>query len=102
MKIKVIRDNRGEPRDERDKKISLDGINAKIALIGKLYEEVGEVANNQTDVYEYADVLEVLVELAVRNNINAKQIEEARKQKWLKLGGFEKCIVLITTNHDND
>lgn len=103
MKIKVVRDKMDTPRDTRDiLHRPQSALYAKIALIGKLYEEVGEVANHQTDISEYADVYDVLVELARRNGFDISDIKEASRNKRKKRGGFRLCRILETTNHDND
>jgi predicted house-cleaning noncanonical NTP pyrophosphatase (MazG superfamily) len=59
-----------------------------LGLFAKLLEEAGEVVRAPKDVSEYADLLQVLIDLAANNGIGLAQIEEERVRKEESLGGF--------------
>ena len=59
-----------------------------------MYEEVGEIAAATNDVYEYADLIEATLELAIRNGISLADIERARAQKRTECGGFARGIFM--------
>lgn len=75
----------------------------KIELYKKLEEECGEVINSKNSsetLEELADVLEVLISIAELEDFNLHDIEEKRKEKKLKRGGFSKKIYLEKTIGD--
>ncbi len=62
----------------------------------KLQEEIKELEeSNYKDLYEYADVLEVLYELARKAKFTPKDIEIARIVKLKERGGFSDKILKI-------
>jgi len=62
----------------------------------KLQEEIKELEeSNYKDLYEYADVLEVLYELARKAKFTPKDIEIARIVKLKERGGFSNKILKI-------
>ncbi|WP_066174433.1 nucleoside triphosphate pyrophosphohydrolase [Bacillus marinisedimentorum] len=68
------------------------------ALRRKLTEEVEEyfeTSNDQDAVEELADVLELIHALAKTHGSSIEQVEEVRKQKAEKRGGFNDKIFLI-------
>ncbi len=68
------------------------------SLRRKLTEEVEEyfeTTNNENAVEELADVLELIHALAKTHGSSIEQVEEARKQKAEKRGGFNDKIFLI-------
>jgi predicted house-cleaning noncanonical NTP pyrophosphatase (MazG superfamily) len=65
------------------------------ALDTKLREEVAEYLE-ANDLYEIADILEVLRAIAVARGMDFDQIERIRRDKLDKRGGFSKRISLRT------
>ena len=66
-----------------------------IFLKDKIKEELGELAETVfNDVYEYADVIEVLYAMADFQGISKDEIEIARLKKLDEKGGFKKCLIL--------
>jgi len=47
----------------------------------KLFEEIGELAQNPGDIDEFADILIVLLDLAYQENINANDLVPAVMRK---------------------
>jgi predicted house-cleaning noncanonical NTP pyrophosphatase (MazG superfamily) len=62
-------------------------------LIAKLQEEVDEL-QKQPCIEEIADVLEVLMSLAIQMGSNMDEVEHVRRVKHAKRGGFEKRLFL--------
>ena len=62
-------------------------------LIAKLQEEVDEL-QKQPCIDEIADVLEVLMSLAIQMGSNMDEVEHVRREKLAKRGGFEKRLFL--------
>lgn len=69
------------------------------ALQRKLFEEAQEFID-QPSVEEAADVLEVLRAICVLENIDLSTLEEVRKNKEVKRGGFAERIILERTEDD--
>ena len=63
----------------------------------KLLEETNEFLKDQT-VEELADMQEVILSILKTKNTTFEQLEEIRKQKAQKRGGFEDKIFLETTS----
>ncbi|WP_394187132.1 phosphoribosyl-ATP pyrophosphohydrolase [Metabacillus halosaccharovorans] len=64
----------------------------------KLYEEINEYIEADTDgqaLEELADVLEIIHSLAEVHGSNFETVEEIRKKKHIKRGGFQEKIFLI-------
>lgn len=59
----------------------------------KLFEEAQEFVENDAPE-ELADLLEVVYAIAKHKNINMQEVEDIRKQKREKRGGFDKKIYL--------
>jgi predicted house-cleaning noncanonical NTP pyrophosphatase (MazG superfamily) len=90
--MKLIRDNiPGIPDDrweEVDKKTAYEYLKLK------LDEEVQELKESEyKDLYEFADVVEVLYELARKAKITPKDIEIARIVKLKERGGFTNKVL---------
>ena len=64
-----------------------------LAITQKLHEEVCELADDPTDLGEYADVLELLQEIARQNGVDWRDVEARQLQKRDERGGFRKCLV---------
>ncbi|MBE0573608.1 nucleoside triphosphate pyrophosphohydrolase [Candidatus Dojkabacteria bacterium] len=66
-------------------------------LLAKLQEEVKEVVESESGEHrleELADVMELIKAIAALDGVTLEQIEEIRKAKSLKNGGFDKRILL--------
>jgi len=74
----------------------LDDEEFQIELNKKLVEEANEVLNSPKEKLsdELADVLEIINTLADSNGLTVKEIEEIRKNKKEKRGGFDKKLFL--------
>lgn len=90
--MKLIRDNiPGMPDDAWE---TVSAQESLLYLKKKLDEEVQEIKDsNYKDASEYADVLEVLMELAYRKNIDWTEIEFIREEKEAERGGFSNKIL---------
>lgn len=64
-------------------------------LKSKLDEEVAELkATNFKDIFEYADVFEVLIAIAEKEGISFNEIQAAMSQKNEKVGRFKRGWIL--------
>ena len=68
----------------------------KEMLIKKLQEEVEEFTEDHS-LEEAADVLEVLRSICSNEGLDITKLEEVRKKKANKRGGFDKKIILEKT-----
>lgn len=76
----------------------------KKALFEKIIEETAELskASNKTDlIEELADLQEILLALYENEKISIKEIENIRKAKLKKRGGFVKKIMLLDMKPNN-
>lgn len=75
----------------------LNDIQFKKALLDKLIEEVKELKNSTPAnvLNELADILEVIKTIASNNRIKFPDLENYRKEKRKKRGGYTKKIFLI-------
>lgn len=64
---------------------------AKLKL--KLGEEVAEFNSSET-IDELADLMEVMLSILKEREWSVEQLEQVRIQKYKKLGGFNKRIIL--------
>ena len=67
-------------------------------LRSKLNEEISEYLEAYTDeqsLEELADVLEIIHRLADVHGSNIESVEDIRKEKHIKRGGFQEKIFLI-------
>jgi predicted house-cleaning noncanonical NTP pyrophosphatase (MazG superfamily) len=98
-------------RDQIPKRIEIRGEHARISrtsaenLIAALKEKVIEEAyelfwaiSNQDTREELADILELIISLAVRQGLSLRDIEKAAERKRLEKGGFEEGLILVETN----
>lgn len=65
-------------------------------LDAKLDEELAEYYNDQ-NLEELADLLEVIYAAAKARGFSIDELEELRKQKAEKRGGFENKLLLVKT-----
>lgn len=92
-KVKLIRDKlNGIPGSSV---IYCNGPQRHALLVAKLHEEVQEIAENLTDPMEYADLYEVLLELADNNGVTLKDILNVRFDKLAACGGFSLGKLMI-------
>lgn len=68
----------------------VDDITFSGLLAAKMHEEAAEIARDPNDINEYADLLEVMEELASRHGISLVQIRAAQLAKKLERGGFSE------------
>jgi len=93
LKVKLVRDRIEQAHtDTLAPANSLAG--KRMLLQQKLHEESAEIADNPNDPSEYADLLEVMLELAKTNGISWDRIEKAVLQKREERGGFRRAMVL--------
>lgn len=100
---KLVRDKVPESIEQKGESVThtrVSGDHLVKALKAKLLEESIEVMDAQSTsdtLEELADVLEVIHAISKHLNISMKSIEENRKQKRSKRGGFDEGIVLVKT-----
>lgn len=98
---KLVRDQIPKIIEETGKKFStriLDDNEYIKELKKKSFEELQEYVetnNNEDAIEELADVLEIIHALAEYHGASIEKVEEVRKQKAEKRGGFKEKIFLI-------
>jgi predicted house-cleaning noncanonical NTP pyrophosphatase (MazG superfamily) len=99
-KNKLVRDNileiiksKGQIADYE----ILDDVRIKEELLIKLFEECNEFKIDK-NIEELADILEVIDGIITNFGFNREELEEVKKQKLTKNGGFQKRIFLKTVN----
>ena len=98
---KLVRDLIPEVIEKTGKKFStriLDDNEYIKELKKKSFEELQEYVetnNNEDAIEELADVLEIIHALAEYHGATIEEVEEVRKQKAEKRGGFKEKIFLI-------
>ncbi|WHY59910.1 nucleoside triphosphate pyrophosphohydrolase [Cytobacillus firmus] len=98
---KLVRDQIPKIIEETGKKFStriLDDNEYIKELKKKSFEELQEYVetnNNEDAIKELADVLEIIHALAEYHGASIEKVEEVRKQKAEKRGGFKEKIFLI-------
>ncbi|HIC80865.1 MAG TPA: hypothetical protein EYP07_07855 [Kiloniellaceae bacterium] len=95
MKVKLIRD-KVLPRGT-GVSVEVASRSTHIALLGaKLHEEAQEIVESHCrKAEEYADLLQVLVDLALLNGVPVREIEQARANKKAAKGGFLAGRVMV-------
>ncbi|MCM3764486.1 nucleoside triphosphate pyrophosphohydrolase [Neobacillus niacini] len=98
---KLVRDRIPEVIEEDGKKFSTRILETEEyikELKKKSFEELNEYVNTQNDkdaIEELADLLEIIHALAECHGASFETVEEVRKQKAEKRGGFKEKIFLI-------
>lgn len=102
---KLLRDKRGDQQPEHLEYLAKGGIPYRtvvlpddamnLILIGKLHEETEEIRAALQDKNEYADALQVLMDLAARNGVNWQDVMIARVHKLEKAGAFTQPRILV-------
>ena len=93
---KIVRDNIPTIIGNSGSKCEVEIVSDEEALsylYMKLTEEVNEFLESK-DIYEIADVIEVLYAICDKMKISRVTLERARRQKENKNGGFENNIIL--------
>ncbi|NLL45068.1 MAG: nucleoside triphosphate pyrophosphohydrolase [Mollicutes bacterium] len=85
-----------EANGEKTVTIILDNEEYKKELDKKILEEIKEYLKSD-DVEELADVLEVIYAILEYKKLTMNDLENIRKMKKEKRGGFVDCIFLIET-----
>jgi predicted house-cleaning noncanonical NTP pyrophosphatase (MazG superfamily) len=67
----------------------------RMALAAKLHEEAAEVADEPKDVFEYADLIEVALQLAHFNGFSEEAVHAAMLAKRAEKGGFGYGYVMV-------
>jgi predicted house-cleaning noncanonical NTP pyrophosphatase (MazG superfamily) len=91
-KVKLIRDFL-KPSGTKLRKVEAP-LRAAL-LIGKLHEEVQEIADDLGDAREYADVYQALMDLAELSGVAWKDVEYHLVQKREQKGGFSHGNVMV-------
>lgn len=89
-------------RDKYDKLIPAERLHTETDkdmqynyLRSKICEELQELIDTDcTDVYEWADLHEALFAMQQFKGIQSDQVREAQLDKFERLGGFEKFLIL--------
>lgn len=103
---KLVRDNIPQVIEKTNKKFSTRVLPKEeyIAEVKKKLseelEEYQEATTNEAAVEELADILELIHAAAKIHGATIEQLEEVRRAKAEKRGGFEKRIFLIEVEDD--
>jgi len=101
---KIVRDNIPEIIKERGGKCSFHlarEMDACVYLVDKIKEEADELMpmlNRNGAIDELADLQEIIVALAKKQNYTMEQVEKVRLLKREERGSFDKNIILIETD----
>ncbi|MFG1846815.1 phosphoribosyl-ATP pyrophosphohydrolase [Micromonospora carbonacea] len=89
-------------RGGRPATITLTGSAYRAALIAKLHEETGELADASPAerLAELADIYEVVAALTAELGYTAEQVREAAAVKRAERGGFGRRVWLGWVDHD--
>jgi predicted house-cleaning noncanonical NTP pyrophosphatase (MazG superfamily) len=103
---KLVRDRIPEIIEKDNKKFSsriLSNDEYIKSLKEKSFEELKEYVNTENDedaIEELADLLEIIHALAECHGASIEKVEEIRKKKAEKRGGFKEKIFLIEVEDD--
>ncbi len=101
MKAKLIRDHCPAVHDLTSDVSACDSDSEyHMALVGKMYEEVGEIAMDPTDPTEYADLLEAVLAMAASQDVEGTEIFHAMIAKRMMYGRFEDGLILTGSATD--
>jgi predicted house-cleaning noncanonical NTP pyrophosphatase (MazG superfamily) len=105
---KLVRDRIPEIIESTGKKFSTRILNNEeyiTELKNKSFEELQEyvqTTNNNDAIEELADLLEIIHALAEYHGSSIEMVEEVRKVKAEKRGGFKEKIFLLEVEDDQD
>lgn len=103
---KLIRDNIPQVIEKTNKQFSTRTLSTEEYMVevkNKLNEELEEyqiASTNEEAVEELADILELIHAAAKIHGATIEQLEEVRRAKAEKRGGFEKRIFLMEVEDD--
>lgn len=89
MRVKLIRDFM-QVTQGGEVQFANSDTGKQVLLLLKLHEEAEEIALCPTDPAEYADMIEVLAELARLNGVSWDDIEQVAIDKNDEFGGFRQ------------
>lgn len=92
--VKLVRDN-VQPLEGEEIRPANTWVGKQLALKDKLHEEAAEVCRDPDDPAEYADLLEVLLEMARHNGVSWSSIEGALLRKREEKGAFRRGMIWI-------
>ncbi len=98
MRVKLVRDHCAAVREAPDRDDQTIGAanslaGKHMALLLKLHEEADEISRDAQNPVEYADLLEVMLELAKINGVAWDDIEVAMREKHRERGGFHQGMI---------
>jgi predicted house-cleaning noncanonical NTP pyrophosphatase (MazG superfamily) len=105
---KLVRDRIPEVIESTGKKFTTRILNNEeyiTELKNKSFEELEEYVqtkNNEDAIEELADLLEIIHALAEYHGASIEKVEEVRKVKAEKRGGFKEKIFLIEVEDEQD
>lgn len=103
---KLVRDNIPQVIEKTNKQFSTRVLSKEEYMLevkkkmNEELEEYQEAATNEEAVEELADILELIHAAAKIHGATIEQLEEIRRAKAEKRGGFEKRIFLIEVEDD--
>ncbi len=99
MRVKLVRDKIEFDLGHMAAGAEIRAANSKAGRVAllylKLHEEAQELAQDPSSPEEYADVIQVLIDLARENGVAWEDVGLAVKDKYRRLGGFRRGRVLI-------
>jgi predicted house-cleaning noncanonical NTP pyrophosphatase (MazG superfamily) len=100
---KLVRDKIPEIIESSGKKSVTDILSEQdylVMLDEKLNEELAEYQESKS-MEELADLLEVMKAVAAARGSSMEEVEQIRKEKAAKRGGFEKRILLLEVKSED-
>ncbi len=100
---KLVRDKIPEIIESSGKKSVTDILSEQDCLVmldEKLNEELAEYQESKS-MEELADLLEVMKAVAAARGSSMEEVEQIRKEKAAKRGGFEKRILLLEVKSED-
>lgn len=72
------------------------------ALKDKIVEESEEFADSNCDIYELADIFEVLIKIMKMKNITFTELKEARNKRIKDKGAFDNNVFLLFVENKDE
>lgn len=95
MKVKLVRDKLEARHSLETIKAANSAAGKMMGLYLKLHEEAAEIADAPHNPEEYADLLQVIVELMHMNNISPTDVERIMHEKRADKGGLSRGRILV-------